>query len=94
MMWFCYRRSHHPLGSVAPPVRSRPPSLISTRAVVVQSLDEMRFDAVQALWLVDICDLSYQDAAAAARTSVTVFAERLHDARRELRQNYASAFNV
>ncbi|NNF53037.1 MAG: hypothetical protein HKN03_01210 [Acidimicrobiales bacterium] len=85
MVRFWRRRSHHLVDSVAPR---------STRVVVLTSLDEMDFDAVEALWLVDICDLSYRDAAAATRAPVTVFAQRLHDARRELRRNYASWFGV
>lgn len=45
------------------------------------ALDQLDFASAEAIWLVDVCNLSYQDAAISTHTTVDVFARRLHDAR-------------
>lgn len=49
-------------------------------------VDELPFEAVEALWLVDMCGLKYRDAARVACCSRSTFARQLHQARREIRQ--------
>jgi DNA-directed RNA polymerase specialized sigma24 family protein len=98
---YCYGESYHGLmmwsghdrdtESVGVPVAGHDchPSIRGwARAAVLRAVDELKFELVEAMWLVDVCDLSYREAAAATRSTEAVFVRRLHHARRELQRLY------
>lgn len=54
------------------------------RQQILASLDQMDLASVEAVWLVDVCGLSYKAAAISTHSTVAVFTRRLHAARVEL----------
>ncbi len=52
---------------------------------IVRVLDRLPFALVQALWLVEICQRSYEEAAEELSTSPEVIGERVAAARRSIR---------
>ena len=67
-------------------IRCHPSVKASERRCILAALDRMSFHSVEAVWLVDVCELSYEEAATAARTTLPDFAKRLHRARHQVFQ--------
>jgi DNA-directed RNA polymerase specialized sigma24 family protein len=53
--------------------------------LVRQQVDALPIEQAHALWLVDVCDCSYEQAAAEIGASVPVIAGRVRSARRQIR---------
>lgn len=53
---------------------------------VRHATDRLPLDQAHALWLVDVCGLTYADAAAETHTTPKRFAKRLHTARTTIRK--------
>ena len=52
---------------------------------VLRATEELSFEQVQALWLVDICHYNYRSAAQSTGTSTPELTRRLHSARTTIR---------
>ena len=52
--------------------------------MITSAVDRLPIELVVALWLVDVCELSYADAASEAGVSRATLASRLHRARRAI----------
>lgn len=55
-------------------------------AAVRHAADRLPLDQTHAVWLVDVCGLTYAEAAAETRTTPNRFAKRLHTARTTIRK--------
>ena len=64
----------------------RPPEHETFETSVRYATDRLPFDMAHAVWLVDVCGLTYADAAAETGTNPKRFANRLHTARTTIRK--------
>lgn len=51
--------------------------------------NHLPFEEAEALWLVDVCDYTYREAAARAGVKQDIFARRIRSARQDLRRHVA-----
>ncbi len=58
---------------------------------VLEATEDLSFEQVQALWLVDVCHYNYRSAARSTGTSTPELTRRLHSARTAIRRRLSSS---